>query len=212
MSFDPYDILGVERTATRVEIKAAYRKLARTLHPDAGGGAEAFARLAEANAILSDPTRREIYDRTGKTDQERMELDARNFVANLLNAAIEQIQGDVDTIDVLAEMKNALKAELSGVVKAIKTADAKIARTRKMAKRFKAKKEGDNFFRRVLDQRVADFEKERAMHETQRSVRQFALVIIDGYVYERKEPQQMRFFMSNQAFTSSSETNNPNAW
>lgn len=39
---DPYEVLGVERTATEDDIKRAYRKLARTHHPDRGGDEKLF--------------------------------------------------------------------------------------------------------------------------------------------------------------------------
>ena len=58
-----YRILGVARTASQSEIKAAYRRLAKERHPDHSGGSEAeFSRLQEANAVLSDPNRRRRHD------------------------------------------------------------------------------------------------------------------------------------------------------
>ncbi|KAG8074601.1 hypothetical protein GUJ93_ZPchr0006g43699 [Zizania palustris] len=62
-----YEVLGVEAGASRGEIKAAYRRLAREVHPDAGGGAagdEDFLRLHAAYATLADPDERARYDRT----------------------------------------------------------------------------------------------------------------------------------------------------
>jgi curved DNA-binding protein len=66
---DYYKTLGVPRTATDKEIKAAYRKLARKHHPDVNKGdpkAEArFKEINEANAVLSDPEKRRRYDALG---------------------------------------------------------------------------------------------------------------------------------------------------
>jgi curved DNA-binding protein len=65
---DYYDVLGVPRTATSDEIKRAYRKLARTHHPDLqpaaerARAAERFKELNEANEVLSDPEKRRKYD------------------------------------------------------------------------------------------------------------------------------------------------------
>ncbi|QCT95051.1 molecular chaperone DnaJ [Caminibacter mediatlanticus TB-2] len=67
---DYYEILGVSRNATKVEIKKAYRKLAMKYHPDRNPGdkeaEEKFKLINEAYQVLSDDEKRAIYDRYGK--------------------------------------------------------------------------------------------------------------------------------------------------
>jgi molecular chaperone DnaJ len=69
MPRDPYEVLGVERTATEQEVKKAFRSLARELHPDVNAhdpqAEEKFKEAAEAYEILCDPERRATYDRYG---------------------------------------------------------------------------------------------------------------------------------------------------
>jgi molecular chaperone DnaJ len=62
---DHYDVLGVDRNATAEEIKRAYRRLARELHPDVNPSDEAserFKLVTHAYDVLSDPDQRERYD------------------------------------------------------------------------------------------------------------------------------------------------------
>lgn len=63
---DYYKILGVKRSASKLEVKSAYRKLARIRHPDVNGGSESaardFALLSKAYQVLMDPQERAYYD------------------------------------------------------------------------------------------------------------------------------------------------------
>jgi len=77
---DPYEILGLERSADEATIKAAYRRLAKRHHPDLHPGdpkaAERFQELNGANDLLSDPERRARFDR-GEIDAEGHEVPPR---------------------------------------------------------------------------------------------------------------------------------------
>jgi len=66
---DYYEVLGVSRSATEIEVKSAYRKLAMKHHPDRNPGdakaEEQFKAAAEAYAVLADAEKRSMYDRFG---------------------------------------------------------------------------------------------------------------------------------------------------
>jgi curved DNA-binding protein len=67
---DYYKILGVSKSATEEEVKKAYRKLARKLHPDLNpqdkDAHKKFQQINEANEVLSDPEKRKKYDQYGE--------------------------------------------------------------------------------------------------------------------------------------------------
>ena len=69
MPRDFYEILGVQRDANKAEVKTAFRKLARELHPDVNDhdpeAEEKFKEAAEAYEVLSDPEQRQVYDAYG---------------------------------------------------------------------------------------------------------------------------------------------------
>lgn len=69
MPRDYYEVLGVERDASGAEVKRAFRRLARELHPDVNAhdpeAEEKFKAAAEAYEVLSDAERRAAYDRFG---------------------------------------------------------------------------------------------------------------------------------------------------
>ena len=80
MRRDPYEVLGVARGADEAEVKKAFRRLARELHPDVNShdpeAEEKFKEAAEAYEVLSDSERRAIYDRYGFEG-----LDSRGFAS-----------------------------------------------------------------------------------------------------------------------------------
>lgn len=66
-----YNTLGVNKEASQNDIKKAYRKKAMRHHPDKGGDAELFKGITRAYEVLSDPKKREVYDKYGEKGLER---------------------------------------------------------------------------------------------------------------------------------------------
>ena len=79
---DPYEILGIARDATSDGIRRAYRRLAKTLHPDLNPGNKAseerFKEVAAANALLSDPDKRQRFD-AGEIDASGAEKPRQRY-------------------------------------------------------------------------------------------------------------------------------------
>jgi curved DNA-binding protein len=76
---DYYKILGLEKNASESDIKKAYRKLARKFHPDLNPNDKQankkFQQINEANEVLSDPEKRQKYDKYGKDWQHADEFE-----------------------------------------------------------------------------------------------------------------------------------------
>ncbi|MEJ2665030.1 MAG: DnaJ domain-containing protein [Spirochaetia bacterium] len=97
---DYYEVLGVQRTATKDEIKKAYRKLAIQYHPDRNPGnkdaEEKFKEATEAYEILADDKKRQTYDQFGFAGIEGMGSGAHDFSSVFRD--FEDIFGDFSGI------------------------------------------------------------------------------------------------------------------
>lgn len=90
---NPYEILGLDSSASAEDIKRAYRKKALQLHPDKGGNVEQFKELNRAYEILSDPAKRQEYDGR-KSPADLFAFFQQNIFANIfpgMNRRVEPV-------------------------------------------------------------------------------------------------------------------------
>jgi curved DNA-binding protein CbpA len=93
---DLYSTLDIPASAAQAEIKRAYRKAAKRHHPDTPTGSqEAFQKLTRAYLVLSDPARREKYDRTGDIDEETVDNTFSQAVSIIIGALMSAVDGYV---------------------------------------------------------------------------------------------------------------------
>jgi molecular chaperone DnaJ len=101
---DYYEILGVAREASGDQIKSAYRKMAMKHHPDRNPeskteAAEMFRRCSEAYSVLSDPQKRQIYDRFGHAGLGNRGFDPHSAANGTIFEEFQDILGDLFGFD-----------------------------------------------------------------------------------------------------------------
>ncbi|ODR98652.1 hypothetical protein AUC68_09660 [Methyloceanibacter methanicus] len=151
---DLYKIMGIKRSAPRKDIHKAYRKKAKTAHPDGGGSTEAFNQLVVAYSVLSDEGRRARYDETGEIEPQQPDnLDggAIEIIAEKLGLVIHAEQ-DLASLDVGALIERAIQDDIAARKASVahqQRAGERLSKLRGARKR-KGEGEGD-LVARVLD-------------------------------------------------------------
>lgn len=161
-SINPYEVLGLETTASQDEVKKAYRKAALKHHPDkaAAEGKEAahakFQEVAFAFAILSDERRRKRYDTTGRTE-ESLDLDDDDF--DWTTFFREQFQGVVteETINQFSNEYKGSDEERQAVLDAYTRSEGKMSRLYSIVM-LSDMVDDEARFRAIIDKAIADGE------------------------------------------------------
>jgi curved DNA-binding protein CbpA len=189
-----YQLLGINRGASRDEVRKAYRRKAKVSHPDSGGSVEKFSALATAHEVLSDARRREKYDTTGEIEAARpnnFDVSAIEIIAQKLGLIIHAEQ-DVTTMDVDALIEQAIRDDIASRQANIADQKRAIERAAKLRARVKRKAEGDNALARVLDWHERSTKDLIKKNEDAVSSMARALEILQGYSFMEEAPPPVR--------------------
>lgn len=192
---DLYETLGVARTASRDAVRRAFRDRARRAHPDAGGSVEAFGALCRARDVLSDPGRRERYDRTGEADDAPI---ADNLEANALDWAMRKVDEAIADLarrgidpaqqDVLAQARASAQSNLAQNAEQQRQLREQAKNYRRLAKRFRRKGRGENRMQLLMDGKAIDLERGAERSEDLVRPLRRALEILADYEFDFDRP------------------------
>jgi len=181
---DPYETLGLARDADEQAIKAAWRKAAKTAHPDQGGDVEAFGRLQACYDLLKDPVRRKVYDNTGYDPQlaDPRDLKGILMLETLVNEFILD-EREPGSFDPLAAMRRKLSDDIVKSRFHILELERHRARVRQHIDRLGRRPAADvlGSMLRTRSQSIADAIRSA---EAQIEAIEQAYTMLEGYSYE----------------------------
>ena len=189
-----YEALGLNRDSPIGEVRKAYRRAAKKAHPDTGGSPEKFALVKLAADTLSDAKRRQHYDETGQIDEpepDTLEASARTMalgaIAGVLQA-IDQKNFDYDEFDLLGDARKGLTRQKDENDRQIKAGERKVARLRKAAKKFVAKKGKVNLIGPMMENQALDLERDLAKAAHTQAVLTRAIEILNDHTFDWSRP------------------------
>lgn len=159
-SFDPYDILGVTRTAAAGDIKLAYRRKVQVAHPDRGGDPQVFILVVKAFGLLSDPDARRLFDETGLVDDEAVKgyrREVATILADMFDAAVGTAIATglkLERVDFIAQMSSAVTTGLKDARETLGRADGEIGALQALRARIRRTDADRNLFAERLDAQV----------------------------------------------------------
>ncbi|MBW6419819.1 J domain-containing protein [Rhizobium sp. XQZ8] len=181
---DPYEMLGVAREADGTAIKSAYRKRAKTAHPDAGGDVDAFAKLTTSYELLCDPLRRKVYDDTGYDPELADTKDLQGLV--ILETLVNEIildEREPGSFDPVSAMRRKLTDKIVNARFHILEMERHRARIRNHIDRI-GKKPGADVLGRMLRSRCETINDAITKAEVEIGNIEQAYGMLDGYSYE----------------------------
>lgn len=208
--FDPdalnlYAVLGLDKSATSVEIRRAYRKASMAFHPDRNSDPESkkrFQTIKEAYETLSDPFLREFYDTIGyrRPTDEQLKSKGLELVNQTFTNVIDQMANETDARFVLSLQdpvdlaRQVLRNSIQQIMTARTNMQTAIDRYEYMQRKFARKKKGEDFAASPLNvmitARIEDGRRRLSLGNLDLLVHEHALQLADEYAYQKEQPMQ----------------------
>jgi len=192
-SFNPYEILGIDPSASEEEIRTAFRRAAKAAHPDReGGSAERMSLVNQAYQLLCDPARKAAYD-SGQAGIAPVSLErrAKDFLLHLagmviraplgMNMVVALMQGITAQQQSLREQRAKTLSEIEGL--------------RQRMRRLKGPPE--NFIEDLIKQEIGKGERLLVTYDSDELVMVKAQEILRDFSWEEDVPHGPRILLSD---------------
>ena len=145
-----YDTLGVNKNASKEDIKSAYREKSKENHPDKGGDKDKMADISKAYSILSNDSKRNRYDTTGQENDTPFEQKFMSLIAAHFTEIINR--SNVDNDDLIKIFKAIFSEIEKNIHKAKSETNATLKKYENVRSRIKSK--NDNAIILFLDSQI----------------------------------------------------------
>jgi DnaJ-class molecular chaperone len=178
--FDPYIILGVEKDASADDIKKAYKNKSKTAHPDHGGSPEEFDALKKAYEILTDASKRRMWDDYRMADNLDIENEAKMVASQI---AVQILDTYPDNCNLDKEMAEVLERCLQDIAGQIRDTTQKKER---LEKRFRAiqKRPSDDFVSIDIERAINAKDIQIRQQKLNLDIHKKAFEFLKGYKFD----------------------------
>jgi len=191
-----YDILGVDEDAANDAIKRAYRRKAKETHPDRNEGKqEDFIEAHRAYAILSSPERRKKYDETGDESERNANSELAtciSLIQNMMQSLIDQAGENIIYIDIIGEMKSALRKKSNDHITQIKHLKKRSGLYQKVLLKVKNKKK-DGVIEHILHDNIKTIKHAIQSNQEQIDIDDRALQLLENYGFDFEKKAQPKY-------------------
>lgn len=183
-----YEILGVGLSATKMQIKAAYKSLAQKQHPDKGGDPEKFAKIQHAYDVLKNDSSRKRYNLTGEdtvpNSQESQALATLvQFISQAIDAHVNAMgfHNNRNTT-LLKTVRDSLANTINQGTTAQTNEASKVESLNSLLSKVTHK--GENLFNSSIQSKIEVSEHKLAEIKNQLEIVVAALAMLEGYTEE----------------------------
>lgn len=188
---DPYKVLGVEKNATDEEIYHAYKKAARTAHPDGGGSTDEFDKIKQACLILLDPEKRRRFDQDGILDKNDPDNNTAVAMQRITMFFVQSIQAtlsapqnlQLNQLDLIQGANAFFDLEIQNCHKRIYEVERQIKQFEKVLKRLKTKNSVD-VISNMLNHHASELKNGILAQRKEIEIYDEAKLIMKAYTFE----------------------------